>query len=82
MNPSRTAALNPCWSTSSFGGEADTLARELSELVGHLQACKAAHGRLFALHCGAEALHHFVASRFVTTLVVAGLAIGIGSLWT
>lgn len=68
------------WSTSSFGDAADTSPVELSALGNHLNLCRGARGRLFTLHCIAEITNRFVAPRFVTTLVVIGLAIGLGSL--
>ncbi|MBC7917107.1 MAG: hypothetical protein H7Y28_04775 [Rhodoferax sp.] len=70
----------PSWSTASFGDTADTSPLELSSLGAHLVMCKGSHGRLVALHCIAQSMHGFVAARFVTTLVVAALLIGAGSL--
>lgn len=70
----------PCWSTASFGDAADTSPMELSALGEHLDLCRGARGRLFALHCVAQTMHGFVAARFVTTLVVVALLIGVGSL--
>ncbi|MDL2336939.1 MAG: hypothetical protein QFE16_03770 [Pseudomonadota bacterium] len=70
----------PHWSTSSFGDTADTSPMELSALGEHLDLCKALKGRLFHARCMADSMHGFVASRFVTTLVVATLLIGISSL--
>jgi len=75
-----TAAARPCWSTASFGDPADTSPMELSALGEHLHLCRTLSGRLFVLRCGAEAVQGFVASRFVTTLVVLSLLIGLGSL--
>ena len=72
-------ASGPRWSTSSFADDVDSLATELTALGEHLAHCKALTGRLYALHCAADAVHRFVAPRFVTTLVVATLLIG-GSL--
>lgn len=72
--------VTPFWSTASFGDTADTSPMELSALGEHLDSCKASHGRLFALQCMAERLNSFMASRLVTTLVVAGLLIGVGLL--
>nr|MDP2192314.1 hypothetical protein [Rhodoferax sp.] len=69
---------NPSWSTASFGDAAETSPMELSSLGAHLNMCKGSHGRLVALHCAAESMHGFVATRFVTTLVVFVLLIGIG----
>jgi len=70
----------PCWATASFGADADTSPMELSALGEHLHVCKGSRGRLFALYCAADAMHGFVAARFVTTLVVVALLIGVGSL--
>lgn len=67
------------WSTSSFGNSTDTSPGELRALGQHLQHCQASHGRLRALGLSAEALHGFVAPRFVSSLValtmVGGLAL-------
>ena len=72
--------IPPRWSTASFGDTADTSPLELSALGEHLDLCKGSRGRLFALHYVAQTMHGFVAARFVTTLVVAALLIGIASL--
>lgn len=69
----------PRWSTASFGDTADTSPMELSALGDHMDACRPLKGRLFAARCAAEAMHGFVASRLVTTLVVAALLIGASS---
>jgi hypothetical protein len=76
MNTDHTA--QPRWATSSFATEGDSLPMELSALGEHLEHCRRLTGRLFALHCAADAIHRFVAPRFVTTLTVASLLIGIG----
>lgn len=73
-------AAAPRWSTSSFGDAADTSPMELSALGNHLDLCQGARGRLFTLHCVVEIMNRFVVPRFVTTLVVIALAIGLGSL--
>ena len=76
-----TKTLNPpMFSTSSFGDTADTLTTESFALGEHLMTCKTLTGRLFNARCAAEAVHGFVASRLVTTLVVAALLIGVSSL--
>lgn len=69
-----------CWSTASFGAAADTLPVELSGLGAHLALCKKSHRRFFALQCFAQAMHGFVVTRFVTTLVLVVLLIGVASL--
>jgi hypothetical protein len=52
---------------------------ETASLGQHVTACKA-HGKFFALQCGALAVHGFAASRFVTILVIASVLIGISVL--
>ena len=68
------------WSTASFGQAAGTTATELSVLREHLILCQRSRGRLFALRGAADRVHGFVASRFVTTVLVASLLIGVGCL--
>ena len=53
---------------------------ELSALEEHRDHCEGSRGHLFALHCIIEATSRFVASHFVTTLLVVGLLIGAASL--
>lgn len=68
------------WSTASFGGNADTSPIELLSLGDHLGLCRNPHGRLFALHCMADAMRGFMAARFMTTLLGVALLIGIAAL--
>lgn len=70
---------SPCWSTSSFSHAADTSPLELRELGAHLADCEGCRSRWFVLQCVSDALHDFIARRFVTTLVVATALIGIGT---
>ncbi|MBA3057849.1 MAG: hypothetical protein KJ614_13375 [Gammaproteobacteria bacterium] len=72
--------LRSRWSTASFGDNAETSPVELSALGAHLELCQESHGRLFFLQCAAQTMHGFVVGRFVTTLVVAALLIGVVSL--
>lgn len=58
------------WSTASFGNSTDTSPGDLHALGQHLQQCQGGHHRLRALGRGAEAVHGFVARRFVSTLAV------------
>lgn len=76
---SSTHLFHP-WSTTSFGDATDLSAMELLVLGDHLGTCRSPHGRLFALHCTIEAMHVFMVSRFVTTLVVAALLITLTTL--
>jgi hypothetical protein len=64
------------WSTSSFGHAAIASPAELSELGAHLHTCSGSSGYLFALQCGGEAVHRFLAPRIVTTFVVAAVVSG------
>lgn len=67
MNSSHIAATR--WSTASFGHTADTSPMELSALGAHLGRCQRSRGRLFTLHCLAEATHGALSARLITTLV-------------
>lgn len=70
------------WRTASDGGDADTQPAELLALGEHLEHCRAQGRRLFALQCGGEAMHGFIASRLMTTLLGAALLIGVAAfLW-
>lgn len=74
----KAVIVNPSWSTASFGDAAETSPMELSALGEHVTLCRSSHGRLFALRYVAQSMQGFVASRFVTTLVVVALLIGVG----
>ena len=51
--------------------------RQLSE---HFHECVLASGPLHRMHCAGEAVHGFLAQRFVTTMVVVTTLVAI-SLW-
>lgn len=68
------------WRTSALGHAAATLPAELSDLVAHLRSCDATGGRLFALQCGGEAVHRFLAARIVTTVLIALALVGTAAL--
>jgi len=72
--------VQPRWSTASFGDSADTSQLELSALQAHLTLCKRPRGKLLAIRFAAQTLHGFVAPRFVTSLVVVALLIGLAHL--
>ena len=55
----------------------DTTPADLSALGVHVDACNGCRGRWFTLRCMVDAVHGFVAGRFVTTLMIAGAAIGL-----
>lgn len=70
---------NSRWSTAALGAHAGLSSPELSALVEHLQLCRRASVRLFALRCLLETLNGFIAARFVTTLVTLALLIGVSA---
>jgi hypothetical protein len=70
------ATTLPRWATSTFAAGTDTSPMELSQLGAHVGHCNGSRGRWFQARCAADALHGFVAPRFVTTLVVAGSILG------
>ena len=71
---------SPRWTTASIPDATDTSPMELFELGAHIDRCNDSRGRWFALRCAADAVHDFVAPRFVTTLLVAGVLIGLAAL--
>lgn len=71
------ATAVPRWTTASIADAADTAPMELRELGDHVSQCNGSRSRWFALHCATEAVHDFVAPRFVTTLVIAAAVIGL-----
>ncbi len=66
----------PRWSTSSYGHSADTSPMELTALGDHLQQCSSDRRRLQALQRGVQAVHGWVAPRFVSTLAVLVVVLG------
>ena len=70
-------AAPPRWTTASIPGATDTSPMELSALGAHVSRCNGCRGRWFALRCAADAVHGFVAPRFVTTLFIAAAVIAL-----
>jgi hypothetical protein len=70
-------AHHPRWTTAAVAEAADTAPMELWELAAHVSRCNGCRGRWFALRCAADAIHGFIAPRFVTTLCIAGTVIGL-----
>jgi hypothetical protein len=66
----------PRWATATFAASTDTSPMELSQLGAHVDRCNGSRGRWFALRCAVDAVHDFIAPRFVTTLVIASAVIG------
>ena len=78
--PADVVVAAPRWKTASIADASATAPMELSELGAHISRCNGCRGRWFALRCAADAVHDFVAPRFVTTLCVAGAAIALTAL--
>lgn len=66
----------PRWSTSSYGHSVDTSPMELTALGEHLQQCCSRSPRLHAFQRGVQAVHGWVAPRFVSTLAVVVVVLG------
>lgn len=69
-----------CWSTASGEDSADTLPGDLSALGEHLDNCQSTHRRLLTLHCAAQSMRGFMATRFVTTVVLVVVFLGV-NIW-
>ena len=70
----------PSWATAALSGAAVTSPMELSALGVHVDRCNGSRGPMFGLRCVVDAVHGFIAPRFVTTLVAVGLVFGVLSL--
>jgi hypothetical protein len=57
------------WMTSSLGSDEDSLSMDLSGLASHLVTCDAGRGAVASLMGVGQAIKHFLAQRFVTTLL-------------
>ena len=77
---SERAAHWPHWTTATAAEAGDSMPAELDALGAHVSRCNGCRGRWFALRCIADAVHDVVAPRFVTTLLVAGVVIGLAAL--
>jgi len=58
------------WRTATGGDCAVLSPRDIQTLGEHLNACQISPTHFSNLHCVAESMHGFVASRFITTLVI------------
>ena len=77
---SAPASTPPRWSTASIPDSTDTSPMELSALGAHVSRCNGCRGRWFTLRCAIDAVHDFVAPRFVTTLFLAVAVLGLSTL--
>ena len=79
MNSISLFTTTPDWHAVSATNSKDAVSKERSALAQHLDACKKSSGRMFSLRCKAEVMHGFLASRFVTTLALIAVTIGISA---
>jgi pimeloyl-ACP methyl ester carboxylesterase len=68
------------WSTTSDSYSTDTLSGDLSALGEHLGNCRSTHRHLLTLHCAAQSMGGFMATRFVTTVVLVVVFVGL-NIW-
>ena len=78
---SERAAHWPHWTTATAAEAGDSMPAELDALGAHVSRCNGCRGRWFTLRCSVDAVHDFVAGRFVTTLMIAAAVIGLVSVW-
>lgn len=71
---------SPRWNTESFVDTVHASPLDQSLLGRHFDVCQQLTGRWFVVRRSAEVMHSFVASRFVTTLVVIGVCAGVSAL--
>jgi hypothetical protein len=73
---SSTPIFRP-WSTSSFGNDIEICSLDLMALELHLGLCRPPQGTMFVMRCVAHSVHEFFVARFVTTLVIAAVIVGL-----
>jgi hypothetical protein len=66
------------WCTASCSDATQSCGTDLLVLGEHLSACPQMHRHLLTLHGVAQSIHGFVATRFVSTLVVVAVLFGLG----
>ncbi len=66
------------WCTASRSDASKSSSTDLLVLEDHLSACPQIHRHLLTLHQVAVSVHGFVATRFVTTVVIVAGLIGLG----
>jgi hypothetical protein len=65
------------WSTSTQGHPVGSSPVDLSALGEHMEACQGGHRHLTRLHCVAQSMHGFIASRLVSSLVLVAVLFGL-----
>lgn len=77
MNHPHTAPRQP-WGTASRNDANNSSSSDLLVLEDHLSACPQMHRHLLTLHGAAASVHGFVATRFVTTMVIVAVLFSFG----
>lgn len=67
------------WCTAAHSDSAKSARADLAALGEHLHACPQLHRHLLTLHGATEVMNGFVATRFISTLLVFALVIGLGA---
>lgn len=67
------------WCTAAHSDNAKSARADLAALGEHLNTCPQLHRHLLRLHAVTDVMNGFVATRFVSTLLVFALAIGFGA---
>ena len=67
------------WCTTAHGDNAKAAGADLAALGEHMISCPQLHRHILSLHGATEAMNGFVATRFVSTLLVLAVLIGLGS---
>ncbi|HEY8907468.1 MAG TPA: hypothetical protein VIM63_15690 [Rhodoferax sp.] len=68
------------WRTTSDSYSTDTLSGDLLALGEHLDNCQSTHRHLLTLHCAAQSMRGFMATRFVTTVLLVVVFVGL-NIW-
>ena len=67
------------WCTAARNDSAKSTRADLAALGEHLNACPQLNRHLLTLHGATEFMNGFVATRFVSTILVFALVIGLGA---
>lgn len=65
------------WRTASHSDPTRSMRNDLAALGAHLSACPQLHRHLLTLQRVAVSFHGFMATRFVSTLMILGLLFGL-----
>lgn len=67
------------WCTASNSDSAKSTRADLAALGEHMNTCPQLHRHLLSLQGATEVMNGFVATRFVSTLLVLALLVGLGA---